>query len=156
MTAEKQLQEKASRYLAGHHLLTMATASLDGTPNATALEYASDGLDVYVLSMSSSWKINNIKENNKVFYEIHDVLPIEVDRLRDVIGIQVAATARLLDHGDPGFSKAFELLAAKFPPFKGMEHLETRTIIQLGPRKIWILDYSKKFFHRDFIDLGEW
>ncbi|MFX0102731.1 MAG: pyridoxamine 5'-phosphate oxidase family protein [Candidatus Hodarchaeota archaeon] len=151
----EQVISESVGYLESHNIMTMATASLDGTPNASALEYANDGLDVVVFSRGKSWKVTNIRENPKVFYEVHDDLKIDRESLRRIIGLQVAASAEIVDSNDPRYEPLYGLMEKKFPVFKGIPKQQERVILLFKPNKLWLLDYSKKFFHRDEISFNE-
>ncbi|MHA1847795.1 MAG: pyridoxamine 5'-phosphate oxidase family protein, partial [Promethearchaeota archaeon] len=152
--SREQIIKDAINYIETHDILTMATASLDGIPNATALEYGSDGLDVFVFSRARSWKVNNIRENPRVFYEIHDNIKIEPNEMRRIIGVQVEAKTRIIEQGSEQFQKYLTLMRGKFPVFRRLEDFNDRVILLFKPARLWLLDYSKKFFHRDFVDLG--
>jgi hypothetical protein len=135
-------------YLRGHRILTMATATKDGDPDATALEYASDGVEVYVSCRPDSQKARNIVENPRVFYEVHDDIEITRESVKKLKAVQAAATAIVLQPGTAEFGVAFSLMVAKFPVFSTMQK-DRRVILRFKPRKAWFLDYEKKFFHRD-------
>jgi hypothetical protein len=140
--------QKITAYLLSHRILTMATATKDGDPDATALEYASNEMVVYVSCKSDSRKVCNVAENPRVFYEVHDDTEITKDKVKQVKAVQVAASARILRPGESAFDAAFAIMVKKFPVFSAM-HKDTRVILQFTPRNAWYLDYEKKFFHRD-------
>jgi pyridoxamine 5'-phosphate oxidase-like protein len=144
----QQIIEKAILYLNKHRILTMATSNREGDPDATALEYANDGLDVYVSVRPKSRKVSNITENPKLFYEIHDDIDITAEAVGNIQAIQVLAHPTIISFGDPGFNDSFLIMINKFPVFKRLNK-EKRTILKFTPKKLWFLDYSKKFFHRD-------
>jgi hypothetical protein len=137
-------------YLRGHRILTMATATKDGDPDATALEYASDGIDVYVSCRPDSQKVRNIVENPRAFYEVHDDIEITQESVKKLKAVQFAATASVMRPGSTDFDAAFSLMVAKFPVFSTMQK-DSRFILRFKPRKAWYLNYEKKFFHRDEI-----
>lgn len=139
------------QYLKENNILTMATASIDGNPRADALEYASDNLDTFILSPRSSWKVSNIKNNPQVFYEVHHVLDIDINKLKGIIGLQVEAIPEIIDFNDSRFKKYFKMMQNKFPLFKNIKKLENRVILLFRPKKLWLLDYSERFFHRDLV-----
>ena len=143
--------KQATQYLEQNAILSMATASADGVPRVDALEYASSELDVFVLSPTKSWKVTNIENNPRIFYEIHHILEIDVQKLKGIIGVQVEGRPYIIDYNDPKFMEYFEKMKEKFPVFKNMRKLEDRVILLFKPIKLWLLDYSKKFFHRDFV-----
>jgi hypothetical protein len=156
-TSERSPEETiqlASAYLEAHNLLTMATASKDGEPDATALEYTSDGLEVYVTCRPNSMKARNILENPRVFYEVHDVIPITRESVLQLKALQVAATGNVIYPEDPAFDEAFQLMVNKFPVFATLNRT-SRVVLHFTPRRLWYLNYKDKFFHRDEVVLDD-
>ena len=146
-----EIIENAINYLESHRILTIATASKNGEPDATALEYASDGLDVCVTCRPDSRKVQNILENPRVFYEIHDNIEITRESVKNLKALQVVATPEVFHFDDPDFDAAFDKMLAKFPVFSTVKR-DSRVILHFIPRKVWYLNYQKKFFHRDEVD----
>ncbi|MBD3229760.1 MAG: hypothetical protein GF329_16380 [Candidatus Lokiarchaeota archaeon] len=142
---------RAIQYLKENNILTMATASIDGKPRADALEYASDDLETFVLSPEKSWKVSNIKNNPQIFYEVHHVLDIDIEKLKGIIGLQVEALPEIISFNDSRFTKYFKMMQDKYPLFKKMKKLDDRVILLFRPKKLWLLDYKKRFFHRDAV-----
>ena len=103
-TSKKQILEKAITYLKSHNLCTMATASKTGIPHAACLEYANDGMDIYVSTWIGSRKVKNIQENPQVFYEVHDVVNINKDDIKNIKGLQVQAKAEVLKYSSKGIA----------------------------------------------------
>ena len=145
------------RYLSTHNILTMATASKNGEPNATALEYANKGLIVYVSVFINSQKIKFIKENPKVFYEIHDDIKIEKESLKKLEALQVSAEPFILDYNNPAdkeeYESAFKIMMEKYPIFAKLNK-KKRVILKFIPKTIFYLNYRDKLFHRDVIPLN--
>lgn len=143
-----QLEQDILEYLKSHRILTMATASSDGVPDATALEYANDGFIVYVSVRPKSRKIANIEENPVVFYEIHEDMEIIMENVQSLKALQCSATPEILTYEDEGFHKAFDIMEKKFPVFSNIPRAK-RVILEFKPKKIWYLNYKEKMFHRD-------
>ena len=55
------------KYIEKNNILTIATANENGIPRADALEYASEGINIVILSRKNSWKVSNIRTNSRVF-----------------------------------------------------------------------------------------
>ncbi len=66
--SEDELKLNILKYLEEHRILTMATASSDGIPDATALEYANKDFIVFVSVRPKSRKVANIEENPASFF----------------------------------------------------------------------------------------
>ena len=142
------LKKNIFDYLKSHRILTMATASSDGAPDATALEYANDEFIVYVSVRPKSRKVSNIEENPQVFYEIHEDMEITMKNVQNLKAIQCAAIPEVLDKNDEGFHEAFDVMEKKFPVFSNIPR-EKRVILKFTPKKIWYLNYRERMFHRD-------
>nr|MDO8114788.1 pyridoxamine 5'-phosphate oxidase family protein [Candidatus Sigynarchaeota archaeon] len=150
----QEIIDKAVQYLNGHRILTMATASKDGDPDATALEYASDGVDVYVSCRPDSRKVSNITENSRVFYEVHEDIEITKENVMKLKAIQVAATGRVIKPGDSDFDGSLAKMVKKFPVFSTLPK-DSRVFLHFKPKKLWFLNYKQKFFHRDEVSFNE-
>lgn len=141
-------------YFKNHDILTMATSSLHGDPDASALEYANDGLNVYVSCRLNSKKVKYIKENPKVFYEIHDNTKIDLENMLKMQALQVFASAEVIKPEDPRFNDSFNVMLKKFPVFSNLKK-DSRVILLFKPKIIWFLNYREKFFHRDMVSFEE-
>ncbi|MHA1683108.1 MAG: pyridoxamine 5'-phosphate oxidase family protein [Promethearchaeota archaeon] len=149
-----EIERDVISYLDSHRILTMATASKEGDPDATALEYANDGVVVYVTCRPGSRKVSNIKENSRVFFEIHDDVEIAKESLKHLQALQVSAVAEILSVTNPQFDPAFNIMLKKFPVFENLRH-DSRVILKFIPRRVWFLNYKIKFFHREEINFEE-
>lgn len=146
--SEDELKQNIIKYLEEHRILTMATASSDGIPDATALEYANTGFIVYVSVRPKSRKVANIEENPEVFYEIHEDMEITMENVQNLKAIQCSATPEILTKDDEEFHEAFDVMEKKYPVFIRIPR-EKRVILKFTPRKIWYLNYKDRMFHRD-------
>ncbi len=143
-----ELKDAILKYLETHRILTMATASSDGMPDATALEYANNEFTVYVSVRPKSRKVSNIEENPYVFWEIHDDMEITMENVQNLKALQCSAIPEALTSSDEGFQEAFYIMEKKFPVFSRIPR-EKRVILQFKPKKIWYLNYKERMFHRD-------
>ena len=146
-----ELKQAIFQYLETHRILTMATASSDGLPDATALEYANKDFIVYVSVRPKSRKVSNIEENPYVFWEIHDDMEITLENVQNLKALQCSAIPEIMRSDDEGFQEAFDLMEKKFPVFSRIPR-EKRVILQFTPKKIWYLNYRERMFHRDEIN----
>ena len=145
-----ELNREVIEYLSSHRILTMATADKEGNPDATALEYVNDQFIVFVSVRPGSKKIQNIKENPRVFYEIHDDIPIDFDHVQKVKAIQTLAEGQIIVPVNPEYQIVFLLFEKKYPIFSKIPK-NKRILLKFVPKKIWFLNYAKKMFHRDEI-----
>jgi uncharacterized pyridoxamine 5'-phosphate oxidase family protein len=144
------LSGEVLEYLTNHRILTMATADNDGNPDATALEYVNDQFVAFVSVRPGSKKIRNIKENPRVFYEIHDEIPIDLEHVQKVKAIQTLAEGQIIFPDTPEYQNIFLLFEKKYPVFSKIPK-NKRILLKFVPKKIWFLNYAKKMFHRDEI-----
>jgi general stress protein 26 len=149
-----QIIADAQKYLEIHNVMTMATASLNGEPDASALEYASDGLNTYVSTRPTSKKVQFINQNPKVFYEVHDTTKIDLDSILNMQALQVSASAEIIQPSNSRFNNAFDIMLKKFPVFSKLKK-ESRVILLFKPKIVWFLNYREKFFHRDMVSFVE-
>jgi len=138
-------------YLQSHRILTMATASSDGDPEASALEYANNSVDVYVSCRPASIKALNISQNPRVFYEIHDDIPITYESVKNLKALQVAAQGEIIAAAESRYDAIFALFLARYPDFKRIPKA-SRVILYFSPKKVWYLNYSRKFFMRELVE----
>lgn len=152
--SKEEIIADSLEYLRNHDILTMATASLQGDPDASALEYANDGLNVYVSCRPTSKKVQYVKENPKVFYEIHDNTKIDFDNMLKMQALQVFAFVEVITPEDRRFNDSFNIMLKKFPVFSNLKK-ESRVILLFKPKIIWFLNYRERFFHRDIVSFEE-
>lgn len=138
-------------YLRAHRILTMATATLDGDPEASALEYANDGTDVYVACKPGSIKALNVSQNPRVFYELHDDIPITYESVKNLKALQVSAKVDIITSVESRYDTIFALFLERYPDFQRIPR-GSRVILHFSPRKMWYLNYSKKFFLRELVE----
>jgi general stress protein 26 len=135
--------------LASHNLLHLGTLRGDGYPQVTTVEYASDGLTIYVATDKDSQKAYNIRH--------HDKVSLAIDRdyadWHQIRGLSMAATAEVLsDAGE--IAHALACLAAKFPAQASLFDPKTAgdmALIRITPRVISVLDYTREFGHTDLV-----
>lgn len=128
--------------------LSIATIRPDGYPQATTVTYSNDGLRLYFACDRAAQKVRNIRRSGKV--------SLTIDRaVRDwsrIKGISMAADARIL-RSRAACQHAFDLLQTKFPQWRelALEEVETLAFVEVVPRVISVLDYSKGFGHSDLV-----
>ncbi|MBD3351690.1 MAG: hypothetical protein GF364_09420 [Candidatus Lokiarchaeota archaeon] len=152
MRNKDELKSDILQYLSKHNILTMATSDLEGNPDATALEYANDELDVFVSVRKHSKKVSNIKENPKVFYEIHDEIEIDWSSVKTIKAIQASAIPEIYSETDSEFDNYFNKMLKKYPIFSKLNK-KKRVIVKFTPKIIWYLNYREKMFSRERFEL---
>ena len=111
------MSQSAFEYLATHEVLTLATASGAGVPNAAAMYYASEGSALYFSAFPESTTGRNLSENPKAAASVYEP-STDPSSAR---GVQLRGTVTELDGDDE--TKAAGLFAAKYPQLgDGVNH----------------------------------
>jgi len=148
------LRERVQAYLAAHHVLTLATDGADG-PWAAAVFYAHEGWALYFLSAPATRHARNIARSARVSATIQE----DYSDWRDIKGVQLEGTATRLSGGEE--ERIRSLYAAKFPflrqrteaPAAIVAALKKVGWYRLSPQRVYFIDNSVAFGHRDEIDL---
>lgn len=91
--SDEELTQKITDWLAGHWMLTLATADGRGEPHVSPVVYFSEGMTVYVRARPDTNKIRNIEQNPAVAYTVWEPAP----RFDQVRSLQVSGRARVLE-----------------------------------------------------------
>lgn len=103
-----QLYQKIINHLKGQTMCTLCTASLDGQPRATPMEYYSDGTTLYLMA-DPGVKIENLKVNPRVSVGIYNnPHPVwtNPEHYLSVRSVQITGRAKILNPGDPEYADA--------------------------------------------------
>lgn len=151
VTHHKKLQQEALAYLANHTVITLATHGPNGIW-AAALFYASDWFNIYFLSAAHTRHALNMASNNRVSGTIQENYP----DWESIKGIQLEGLVEKLDATD--LRRAMHIYAMKFPliadakgPIKAA--LFAVDWYRLIPDRLYLIDNSKGFGHRDAVKL---
>jgi len=146
-----KLQQGALAYLDNHTVITLATYGLGGVW-AAALFYANDLFDIYFLSAGHTRHAMNMASNNRVSGTIQE----NYRKWESIKGIQLEGFVEKLVGVD--LRNALNVYARKFPlitednePIKAA--LSGVNWYRLRPDRLYLIDNSKGFGHRDEINL---
>ncbi len=150
-----ELREIVLRYLRDHPVMTLATSGPEG-PWGAAVFYASDGFDLYFLSAPSSRHARDLAADPHVAATVQDQ---EAD-WRVICGIQLEGTATPLDGA--ARQRAMDLYLHKFPQISDLARLPIELAEAFGrigwyrlvPSRLYFVDNTRGFGHRDEIPLG--
>ena len=153
---QEALGEWVQRYLRDHHVMTLASHGEEGVW-AAALFYANDGFAVYFLSSPTSRHCLNLTRNPRVSAAVHE----DYADWRAIKGVQLEGLAAVLT-GDEE-EKARRLYGAKFPLVGKLEQAPASIVKALAkvrwyrliPQRLYFIDNSAGFGHRDEIDLRQ-
>ncbi len=140
----------AQALLEQHRVLTLATLRPDGWPQATTLAFAHDGLTLYATTHATAQKVGNIRHDRRVSVTVDHDEP-DLSRLQ---GLSMAAHAEVLT-SPARIEHGYACLAHRFPWVGGMtaEVREHMVVIEIRPRVLSVIDYTRGFGHTDLIEL---
>lgn len=145
-------RQLALQYAQGHQVLTLATMGPDG-PWAAALFYANDRFSFYFLSAGHTRHAQNLLYNPQAAATIQE----DYEDWPAIKGIQLEGVVRQLAGG--AADTAQSLYAAKYPFLKEAPAEIRRGLAKvnwycLAAQRLYFIDNSKGFGHRDEIPLG--
>jgi uncharacterized protein YhbP (UPF0306 family) len=144
---------RALRYLQQHHVVSLATFGSDG-PWAAAVFYVSDGLTLYFLSSPTSRHCQNIAQDPHVAATIQE----DYADWAEIKGVQLEGMAINISGEDE--ARARRLYGEKYPlvgmisqaPSAIVEALARVRWYRLVPQRVYFIDNSAGFGHRDELD----
>jgi general stress protein 26 len=147
--------EMARDFLKSQKLLTMATTSKKGIPNATPHEYGTDGSIIYLEITANHTAVQNIKENPVVHFEIHSVFsPDAPPKPGNNFVLQIFANCQILESSATNFENYWNKLLAEYP-FMKMFPKETRVILIFTPVKGTLLEFGKRGMQRHSLEFTD-
>lgn len=138
----------ACSLLASANEMTIATLRADGSPHASTVSFASDGLVLYAAIAIDSHKAHDIREDGRISLTVN--APFK--NWNEIQGLSIDGVASMIDW-PRGQEKASELLLKKLPayvslmgkspgiPWPGM------LFIRVVPSALTLLDYTRHFGH---------
>jgi uncharacterized protein len=143
---------RALAYLAGHHVMTLATQGPLGLW-AAAVFYASDGYNLYFLSAGHTRHAQNIAASPVVAATVQE----DYDDWAAIKGIQLEGTIQMLK--DRRREEAVLLYATKYDFLRKPVSVVEAALAGvnwycLTPAKLYFVDNSRGFGYRDEIDLN--
>jgi general stress protein 26 len=144
-----ELREQIIEYMEKCRICTIATVGAEGQPRASTVFFKNAGLDIYFNTDKASQKVQNILSNPRVAIVIHEAGPApKTDR--DIKGIQYVGKAQILSEREIG--DAPEAVRVRHHALNRGES-GTSVVIKVTPVKIYLIDYSRGFRHRDILEL---
>ena len=142
-------RDLALDYLNSHHVMTLATHGPEGLW-AAAVFYVNDGFEFYFLSAGHTRHAQNIAAAQRVAATIQE----DYAEWSVIKGIQMEGTVRQLSGRDR--EMAFRIYAGKFrfleQPISAIEMALARVNwYRLSPERLYFIDNSRGFGHRDEI-----
>lgn len=144
---------RARDYLRDHHVMTLATHGPEGLW-AAAVFYANDGFQLYFLSAGHTRHARNIAAAPRVAATIQE----DYADWSAIQGIQLEGTVRVLAGKER--KAAVALYAVKFQFLRQPAAVIEAALARvnwycLSPDRLYFVDNSRGFGHRDEIELAE-
>jgi len=151
-----KLRRAIADYLAGHHVMTLATQGADG-PWAAAVFYANDEDHLLFLSSPSSRHCRNLNQDPRCSATIHE----NYDDWRKIQGIQLEGY--VIEPQGEEQRHVRRLYTRKFPiageladaPAALVSALARVRCYVLLPKRMYFIDNRRGFGHREQIDLNQ-
>ena len=147
---DMRLREEILSILKGASEMTIATVRPDGYPQATMVNYVSDGLVIYLGCAAESQKARNILHNDKISLTV--TLPYF--NWEEIRGLSIGGTAKPVT--DPNeINRVSELMLRKFPQILryALAGEKGLFLVRVTPEVISVLDYRKGFGHTNLVTL---
>lgn len=143
------LTERVIDYMEKCRLCTIATVNAEGQPDASTVFFRNSGVDIYFNTGRDTQKVHNIPINPRVAIAIQETGSVpETDQ--DIKGIQYIGRARILENGDT--AEVPRAVTARHNAFNSARPGNS-VIVKVTPVKIYFIDYSRGFRHRDLLEL---
>ena len=145
------LRERVLAYLRAHRVATVATNGSDG-PWAAAVFYATDGFDLYFLSSPSSRHCRNLAGSARAAATVQE----DYADWSEIRGVQLEGMVAELAGAEERSARA--TYSEKFRFVRGAvgaiaEALKKVRWYRLTPERLYFIDNSRGFGHRDEIAL---
>jgi uncharacterized protein len=145
-------RETALAYLRSHQVMTLATVGEDGVW-ATAVFYANDGFDLYFLSAGHTRHAQNFRHHSHIAAAIQE----DYKDWPEIKGVQLEGEVSQLD--GEARETALALYLARYPflaeaPPALQAALTKVNWYRLRPTRLYFIDNSRGFGHRDEVELG--
>ncbi|MDP1610969.1 MAG: pyridoxamine 5'-phosphate oxidase family protein [Sulfuritalea sp.] len=149
------LPRPVADYLAGHHVMTLATHGAEG-PWAAAVFYASEGSSLIFLSAPNTRHCRNLAQDSRCAATIQE----DYREWPEIKGIQLEG--RVIELQGEEEKRAQQLYGEKFPVLGPLAKVPPAIVkalakvrwYRLVPEHFYFIDNSQGFGHREEVDLG--
>ena len=146
--------ERAQTYLRTHNVMTLASHGAEGVW-AAAVFYASDGFTLYFLSAPDTRHCRNLASNPRASAAVHE----DYSDWKEIKGVQMEGPVSMLAGEEE--KRARRIYGEKFPVVGKLEQAPASIVkalakvrwYRLNPERLYFIDNSAGFGHRDEIDL---
>jgi uncharacterized protein YhbP (UPF0306 family) len=143
---DSNLASRIAEYMSKCAICTLATASTDGEPSASTVYFKNAGTDIYFNTGRDTQKVRNITLNPRVAIAMQEVSAPKTDQ--EIKGIQYIGKVRILSDAD--ITEVPKAVVARHRAFNS-SYPGTSVLVKVTPIKIYLIDYSHGFRHRDVL-----
>jgi len=143
---DSDLSNCIAEFISKCRLCTIATVDKNGKPNASTVFIKNIGMDIFFNTTRDSQKIRNILSNPRVALTMQQGPPPKTDQ--EIKGIQYEGIAKVLS--DTEIAEAPKAVMARHKVFNSLKPGQS-VIVKVTPLKIYLIDYSRGFRHRDLL-----
>ena len=143
---DSDLSNHIVEFISKCRLCTIATVDTNGEPNASTVFIKNMGMDIFFTTTRDSQKILNILSNPRVAIAMQKAPPPKTDQ--EIKGIQYDGIAKVLSETET--AEAPKAIMARHRVFNSLRSGQS-VIVKVTPLKIYLIDYSRGFRHRDLL-----
>lgn len=129
--------------------LTLATVRPDGAPQANIVNFAHEGLEIFVATDRSSAKVRNLVSCERAALALRG----DYSRWSEVRGLSIDAIGEVLADDSADAQRAKDCIARRFPPAAVAtptpQDPATTVYLKLRPVRIVLIDYERGYGHRE-------
>ena len=128
--------------------LTLATVRPDGAPQANIVNYAHEGLEIFVATDRSSAKVRNLLSCARAALALRG----DYSRWSEVRGLSIDAIGEVLADDSADAQRAKDCLTRRFPDTVATptpQDPATTVYLKLTPLRIVLIDYERGYGHRE-------
>jgi hypothetical protein len=144
------IRQRVEEYLEKGKTLTLALVAEGNRPMAATVVYVSEGLNLYFVTDARTQKAQCIGEGAAA--------AVTVDEYRDdwstIQGVQMEGTVAPLKD-EARMREVLRVFGEKFPQVQKLmpELPPTFQFYEFVPVKVWFIDYTRGFGHRDYFEV---
>ena len=143
------LTKRIVEFMEKCRVCTIATASPQGQPSASAVFFRNVELEIYFNTARDSQKVRDITSNHRVALTMQEpgIVPAAD---RDIKGVQYLGEAIIFPDGETaGVPRG---VISRHKAFNSAMPGKS-VIVKVTPTKVYFIDYSRGFRHRDLLEL---
>lgn len=141
-------KEQIIQFMKKCRISTIATVSAEGQPSASTVFFRNAGVDIYFNTGRDTQKVRDITSNPRVAIVMQEpgIVPTAD---QDMKGIQYLGKATILP--DAETTSVPTGIIARHKAFNSAMPGKS-VIVKVTPLKIYLIDYSRGFRHRDLVE----